>query len=417
MKKNYIFSICLLGCLFGKVYANESHLEESMQNINTINKYPPNSSYETTLDTLSTNSTDSISSTPFTNNTKDTLTTKTKKTGEKAINFINNLWKEFGFAIDARVDFQYQGTAKGDNDINFHVQSMKLRFDGHIIPQVRYFVKLRLTSSSPNHRDNSGEALNQAWIAIDLKKFTIKVGKQDLSFAAWEYDQNYADMYISSVVNDQIDGSGTGVTVNYSPFNQSFGFQILNSSPVNFSNTKNSFAWTLNYTGSFDGGHWQPAISYTFINNAIEKGLFFLTTGLKYKNEKWTATLDYYYGNYIQTTRLQSGKIDTNITHYVSDQSLALNIEYKFLPQWNVILKGTFDNRYDKIFKHVTFNRYSISAAIEYYPFKKLPLQAHIAGYYRYYDYKYKPISDLIQDKSINEFSIFVGLRWLFQIK
>lgn len=340
-----------------------------------------------------------------------------KDTASKAETFFGNVWDQFGFAVNARMDLSYNRDKGDDNTVNFDIHSLKLVFDGYVIPQIRYYVKLRLTSSGGDHRDNTGSALNKAWVAIDVKNFSITVGRQDLLFAAWEYDQDYADMYMSSVVNDKIDGVGSGISVDYKFYKQHIALQVINSSPVNFTNTKNSFAWTARYVGDIWNGLLQPAISFTKVNNAVRKDLYFATSGIKYEQDKLIASLDYYDGKYIESTSLKFDDIDTVVTDYVRDVSVVLNLGYRFLPQWNAILKGTFDMRHDAQTKLRLFNRYGISVAIEYMPFKKIPLRAHASFSYQYYNYKPAWIEMLIGTKKVDEITATIGLRWLFRVK
>ena len=349
----------------------------------------------------------------------DSAVDKVVKDG-KAHKFFSELWSQFGFGIDARVDLQVNKSRADEYETKFNVQSLKLVFDGKVLPQVRYYVKVRLTSSSGTYRDNAGSALNKAWVAFDIKNLSLTVGRQDLLFAAWEYDQNYADMYIATVVNDKIDGVGTGVNLDYRFYDQHVAFQVINSSPVNFTDTRNSFAWTLRYVGSFLDGMIQPAVSVTLFNNAVHHDLYFVTGGLKFERGPWKATLDYYNGRYIESTTFaypQYG-IDTAMNHYVADQSAALNVEYHFHPRWNAILKGTFDYRYDTELKEDMFARYGVSAAVEYLPFARLPLRAHLAFMYRYYDYKPEWVELFTGGKRrLDEFGVYLGMRWYFQIK
>ncbi len=338
----------------------------------------------------------------------------------KAHKFFSDLWNQFGFGIDARIDLQLNKDRSDEYETRFNIQSLKLVFDGKVLPQVRYYVKVRLTSSSGTYRDNAGSALNKAWVALDLKNFSLTVGRQDLLFAAWEYDQNYADMYIATVVNDKIDGVGTGVSLDYKFYDQHVALQVINSSPVNFTDTRNSFAWTMRYVGSFMDGIIQPAVSVTLFNNAVHHDLYFVTGGLKFQQGPWKATLDYYNGRYIETTTFNYPKygVDTVLNHYVADQSAALNVEYRFHPRWNAILKGTFDYRYDTELKEDIFARYGVSAAVEYLPFARLPLRAHLAFMYRYYDYKPQWVDAFTGGRyHVDEFGVYLGMRWYFQIK
>lgn len=337
----------------------------------------------------------------------------------KGHKFFSELWNQFGFGIDARVDLQLLRNRAGEHDVQFNIPSLKLVFDGKVLPQVRYYVKLRLTSSGGTYRDNAGSALNKAWVAVDIRNFSLTVGRQDLLFAAWEYDQNYADMYIATVINDKIDGVGTGVSLDYRFYRQHVALQVINSSPVNFTDTRNSFAWTLRYVGDFFDGIFQPGVSVTLFNNAARHDLFFVTGGFKFQHGAWKATLDYYTGRYIETSTFHYPNlgVDTVLNHYVTDQSAALNVEWRFHPHWNAILKGTLDYRYDTELRESMFMRYGVSAAVEYMPFDRLPLRAHLAFMYRYYDYKPLWVESLLGKRHVDEYAVYLGVRWYFQIK
>lgn len=341
---------------------------------------------------------------------------KKAEKSDKTKKIFKNMWETFNFTVDARVDLRYQNTLDVKDDINFDVNTLKIGFSGEVLPIIRYYIKLRLTQGDGEHRDNTGDIVNSAWIAIDAKDFTFTIGKQDILMGAWEYDKAYADIYMSTLVNEQIDGIGTGLDITYSKWNQSFTLQVLNSSPINFTDTKNSFVWTGNYTGSFLDGMLRPAISFSLVNNAARKGIFFFSTGLRFQKDKFTSELDYYCGNYNLTTNIPN-IIDSaiTITHFVQDQSVSLNLEYRFNYYLNTVLKATFDTRFDKDFSSQTLHRYGISAAIEYYPIKDLPLNIHLAGFYRKNDFYLENIG--LRNVRKDTFSVFLGVRWLFSVK
>ncbi len=64
----------------------------------------------------------------------------------KAHKFFSDLWNQFGFGIDARIDLQFSKSRADEYETRFNIQSLKLVFDGKVLPQVRYYVKVRLTS-------------------------------------------------------------------------------------------------------------------------------------------------------------------------------------------------------------------------------------------------------------------------------
>lgn len=50
-------------------------------------------------------------------------------------------------------------------------------------------------------------------------------------------------------------------------------------------------------------------------------------------------------------------------------------------------------------------------------PFARLPLRAHLAFMYRYYDYKPEWVEVLLGKRHVDEYAVYLGVRWYFQIK
>lgn len=331
------------------------------------------------------------------------------------------LWddKMLNIMVDTRMDLQAEINNKDLDNIGFRAQTFRLWLTGEIVPGIRYRYRHRFNKpQTPLIRDNFSSATDHAWIAFDAgKDWTFTVGKQSVQLGTFEYDYNGADIYLSTMVNGDFDLYKTGVNVAYKFSEQIINLQVVNSDAPQFASEEyknKAFAMNLLWQGNLFNETIKTRWAYGLFQHSKSKFYNWLTLGTQLNIRQFTAELDYFLGN----RNMDYGSIVDNTelgTRYVQDQSIGLNLKYNF-GKWKPAVKGTWNQRYDKVFKTNAYESMGLQAALEFYPFTNpliKDLRFHLA-------YSYSQTDFQGQFRSLGNDNLHVvlgGMRWLFKVK
>lgn len=327
--------------------------------------------------------------------------------------------KMLNIMLDSRVDLQTEFNDGKVDESGFRGQTFRIWFAGEIIPGIRYRVRHRLNKpQTPLIRDNYSSATDQAWLAFDIgKKWTITAGKQAMQLGTFEYDYNGADIYLSTMVNGDIDLYKTGVNVAYKFSNQVVNLQVVNSDTPQFASEKyknKAFSINVLWEGDLFDKMLKTRWGYGAFQHEETKFYNWLTLGTQLNIKNFTTELDYFLGS----RNMDYGSIvdDPDLgLRYVRDQSAALNFKYNF-GKWRPSIKGTWNQRHDKGFDSNAYESMGIQAAIEFYPFtNKLVKDLRFHAAYAYTNTDFKGEFKEIDNKDSH--LLLVGTRWLFKAK
>lgn len=328
--------------------------------------------------------------------------------------------EKLNILLDTRFDAQFSTGNSDGKELGFRAQTLRVWVAGEIVPGVRYRLRQRLNKSTDALRDNLGAATDHAWIAFDVgreKKWTITAGKQSVNFGTFEYDYNGADVYLSTLVNHDIDSYKIGVDAAYRFGKQTVHLQVVNSDATQFARDdyKNKLlGGTVLWEGNLHDGAIKTRWAYSAFQHTKSKFYNWLTAGIQANAGSFTTELDYWLGerNMDYSSEVFS---DTEILSYVRDQSVALNLEYR-IGKWRPFVKGTFNRRHDKDLRRNAYDSWGIQPAVEFYPFDSKflkDLRFHFA--YWYTDTRFHgPYSNLANHDG---HTVLVGMRWLFKAK
>lgn len=337
-------------------------------------------------------------------------------------NILNKLlWNDemLNIMVDTRIDLQAQFNNGDLDNASFRTQTFRLWLVGEIIPGIRYRFRHRFNKpQTPLLRDNYSSATDQAWIAFDIgEDWTITAGKQSMQLGTFEYDYNGADIYQSTMVNGDIDMYKTGVNVAYKFSGQEINLQIVNSDAPQFASEEyknKAFAANFLWVGDLFDKKLRTRWGYGIFQHNKSKFYNWLTLGTQLNLGNFTTELDYFrgnrdmdYGSIVDSTELGS--------RYVQDQSVALSLKYDF-GKWKPIIKGTWNQRYDKKYDSNAYESIGIQAALEFYPFtqdKVKDLRFHIA--YAYSNTNFQGEFNSMSNQDTH--TILAGTRWLFKVK
>ncbi|MCD8187016.1 MAG: OprO/OprP family phosphate-selective porin [Rikenellaceae bacterium] len=326
--------------------------------------------------------------------------------------------KKLNIMLDTRFDLDTRITGGDVDFFSFNGQTLKIWFVGEIYPGIRYRVRHRLNrSQTPSERDNLGGATDHAWIAFDLgSRWTLTAGKQSVQLGTYEFDYNPADVYLSTMVNDDFDGYQIGLDAAYRVEGQTIHLQLVNAGSPQFADERRrdkAMAGTVLWEGSLIGGALKTRWAYSAFQHSAHRFYQWLTLGTQVNVSSFTAELDYYLGNRMIDYSSLVGLPDEN--RYVQDQSAALNLKYA-ADRWHPSLKATWNQRYDQWCDRTAYESWGVQGAVEFYPFRQevlKDLRFHLVYSYSQTDFKNR-FSSL---DSVDTHTILVGLRWLFKVK
>lgn len=348
-------------------------------------------------------------------------------TGENTVNepsfksVLDKLLKDdkmLNIMFDTRVD--YQATFKGSktDQSSFRGNTVKVWFEGEIIPGFRYRVRHRLnTPQNALYRDNYSSATDQAYFEIDAgKNLTFRVGKQAVQFGTFEFDYNAADVYLYTMTYNDLDAYKTGVNLAYRVAGQTLNFEVVNSDAPQFATDKyknKSLAGLFLWEGSLFNNVFRTRYGYGAFQHDASKYYNWITIGNQINLKKFTAELDWYmgdrdmdYGDVVQNE-------DLGLRH-VRDNSVSVNFKYD-LGKIKPLIKGVWNKRRDLINSSSYING-GVQAAVEYYPFTDpaiKDLRFHLM--YAYNRTNFNGIYNGLD--GINGNQIIAGMRWFLKIK
>ncbi len=331
------------------------------------------------------------------------------------------IWDEkmLNVMLDTRTDFQVDVQDGDVTNSSFQAQTVKFWFVGEIIPGVRYRLRHRLNKpQSALPREGYSAATDQMWIALDAgKNWTFTVGKQSVQFGTFEYDYNPADIYTGTMCFNDLDAYKVGVNVAYKIAGQTLNLQIINSDATQFASdeyAKKALAGLFLWEGHLFDGLLGTRWGYGAFQHDKKKLLSWITAGTQLNIGKFTAELDYYFGNRYMDYGDVTGNTDLGI-RYVQDQSLGLNLKYDF-GKVKPFIKGVWNQRHDNDFGNNAYENSGIQAVVEYYPFTNQhikDLRFHAMYAYQNTDFQGNFSGLSSQDTQ----TVLVGMRWLFKVK
>lgn len=271
-----------------------------------------------------------------------------------------NLYLNMQGSFDANFQDGFQEGA-------FKMRQLRIEAKGHLNSWLSYRYRQRLNRSNEGGGmiDNLPTSIDYAAIGIQLNdQFTLFAGKQCAAYGGFEFDLNPIDIYQYSDMIENMSNFMTGLNIGYSVTpSQRLNLQILNSRNSSFDKTygitedeagnrpdlksgKLPLVYTLNWNSTFNDV-FKTRWSASVMNEAEGKNLYYYAMGNELNLGKFNMFADFMYS--------QEG-IDRNgtITSIVGNEaghnafnagylSVVTKLNYRFLPKWNVFVKGMYE--------------------------------------------------------------------------
>ena len=352
--------------------------------------------------------------------------TDVKKKSDKFNLYLN---MQGGFDANFRDGFE-EGT--------FKMRQLRIEMKGNINNWLSYRYRQRLNRSNDGGGmiDNVPTSIDYAGIGIKLNdRFNLFAGKQCTAYGGIEFDLNPIDIYEYSDMIENMSNFMTGLNIGYNlTSTQQLNLQILNSRNGSFDSTygiteneegklpdlksgKLPLVYTLNWNGTFND-IFKTRWSASILNEAKSKNMYYYALGNELNLDKFNMFLDFMYAQEgIDRNGTITGIVGRPGGHNVFDTgylSLVTKLNYRFLPKWNVFVKGMYETAsVTKSTEDIAKGNYRTSwgylAGVEYYP---METNLHFFLTYVGRSYNFTSRAKILGQEDYSTNRISVGFIW-----
>lgn len=324
----------------------------------------------------------------------------------------------------------------------FKVQQLRIEMKGNINDWLSYRYRQRLNRSNDGNNmiDNLPNSIDWAGIGIKLSpKFSLFAGKQGVAYGGFEYDLNPIEIYEYCDLLENLSGFMTGVNLGYNVTpSQQLNLQILDSRNNSFNDTygitadalgnlpdlkssKLPLIYTLNWNGNFNNV-FKTRWSASLMSESSNKNLYYYALGNELNLGKFNMYLDFMYSqegiDRNGTISSIVGRPENHNTFNTGYLAVVSQLNYRFLPKWNVFVKGMYDTAsVTKASDGVEKGNYRTSwgylTGLEYYPMET-NLHFFLTYVGRSYDFTARAKALGQENYSTNRIS--VGFIWQMPI-
>lgn len=259
----------------------------------------------------------------------------------------------------------FPSATTGENEAAFRFDHVMIGIYGNITDKLSYKYLQRLNKGTKAFEtENLSSTIDYAYIRYQTAhRFTVTAGRQALFVGGFEYNEYPIDVYDYSGVTNNITCYLTGVNLFYAPRSgQEIGIQILNNragSPEEafgripegmerpWAPLYYSLAWNSHYANS------RLQLRYAATTGELMKGkwVFMVSGGQQVDIGKFNAFLDILYhrsaidhlGVIRRMAMDDEGNAWDGIAKSVEYLTFVSEVNYRFLPKWNIHLKGFYD--------------------------------------------------------------------------
>ena len=321
------------------------------------------------------------------------------------------------------VYFNYSASFQEFDDGNawgssFKNKQARIEFMGDITPKLSYRFRHRLNKGNQaQSEDNFAKATDVLSVSYRFNdKLSVQAGKMCQYWGGFEFDENPMYIYEFSDMVDRIDVFMAGVNIAYRPVaTQEFNLNITDAYNNKFAEeygesavsleangnkrvleaANHPLTYILGWNGNFFNNVLQTRWSWGIQTQAKHKYSRMLFLGQKLNLPRLQWYFDYM-GAFEGLDRVriasQEGTDFLQGAGYFSDvhyNSFVTKLNWQFVPQWNLMLKGMYETAsVDNVAPMKDFRKsFGYVASVEYYPVKGEDLRVFLSYTGRKYDY------------------------------
>lgn len=294
----------------------------------------------------------------------------------------------FNYAASAHAE---QG-ADDEWGTGFANKQLRLEIKGNLTDKLFYRLRHRLNKgNAAQSEDNFAKATDIMMVGYKFNdKLTVMGGKMCQIWGGFEFDENPMYIYKYSDMVDNMDNFMAGVVVSYKPvptqeiavevssaYNNKFADEYPEAEAMGIKESKNPLTYIVNWNGSFFDNKLLTRWSWGLQTQARHKYSRMLVLGQQLNLPKFQWYFDYM-GAFdgLDRLRIASNELGDLVGQpYLSDvhyNSFITKANWQFAPQWNLMVKGTYETAsVTKIEELKDYRKsYGYIGSIEYYPIK-----------------------------------------------
>lgn len=280
----------------------------------------------------------------------------------------------------------------------FTMRQLRIEAKGNVNEWLSYRYRQRLNRSNDGsgNIDNLPTSIDIAGIGVNFGKgFSIFAGKQCAAYGGIEFDLNPIEIYEYSDMVENMSNFMTGLNIGYDmtptqqlnfqildsrngSFNSTYGVEVTEGEPPTLESGKLPLVYTLNWNGNFSDVY-KTRWSASIMSEAKNEKMYYYALGNELNLGKFNMFFDFMYSKEgIDRKGIITGMTGKMNGHNASDvryMSLVTKLNYRFLPKWNLFVKGMYETAsLEKAHENLEKDKYRTSwgyfAGLEYYPMK-----------------------------------------------
>ena len=268
----------------------------------------------------------------------------------------------FHFLLNLNNSFDINNNDGTFQNAKFNMRQIRIEAKGNINKTFSFRWRQRLNRNNtpaPDGIDNMpSSSIDVAGIGVKVSdNFSMFLGKQCAAYGGMEFDLNPIEIYEYSDMVDYMSNFLTGANFQFqlNP-NHQLQLQVLDSRSASMSDmygegyeqSKVPLVYTVNWNGDF-GGVFKTRWSYSLMSQARGNQSHYIALGNEVTINNFDAFFDVMYMREgIDREGIVSGIVGNNAKggHQNDAEylSLVLKAQYRFNPQWNVFVKGMYEN-------------------------------------------------------------------------
>lgn len=289
----------------------------------------------------------------------------------------------------------FPSAVTGEDEAAFRFDHVMIGIYGNITEKLSYKYLQRLNKGTKAFEtENLSGTIDYAYIRYQIDpRFAVTAGRQALFVGGFEYNEYPIDVYDYSGVTNNITCYLTGVNLFYAPrSNQEIGIQVVNNRAGSVEEAFGRIPedverpWApLYYSLAWNSHYADNRLQFRYAATAGElmkgKWVFMISGGQQVDIGKFSAFLDILYHrsaiDHLGVIRRMvtdgEGNAWDGIAESVEYLTLVSEVNYRFLPRWNIHLKGFYDRAsvYKKkdIFEEGNYlSSWGYQGGIEFFP-------------------------------------------------
>lgn len=352
-----------------------------------------------------------------------------------------SLLKDVDVIFNSRFAFNNQFQDGDYQNSNFNIDQLRFEIKGKIHEKVKFRFRNRYTKNPvTGSQDDISKAVDLAFMDFEVAPRTnFTMGKLCADWGGYEFDFNPIDILQYNDILDYTDNflTGAGIYHKLKDNKNSFGVQILNSrnntfseqypnAPAGVTEAKLPLAFVGTWRGSFFGGKFETAYSYSYFNEASGDngpiGMNYIALGNKFKpSDKFVLYYDFQYSvEEMDRTGIVSDIVNSNSNYQTRTENVYyiehwLRGEYLVTPKINLLLtlmtsQAHWKDIPDSESTNTLRTSYGYIPTIQYMPYKNMNLKFYLSYTGRVYDYSDFAVNNGVGIKDYNTGRLSFGI-------